>query len=493
MSKTRGRTPARGGKKDKTCRELPTAGESHAVPFFQTAGGMRVLETNTKVTGLVACIWKQGMPHGNKRYEAQSDICLPVLHQKDVNYEHNWKQMWSDFGVVATCLDEHPKVQQSLTAQFLKDMKTLGLPRGPCARLGLLTGGGLPYCKFARDARSLMSFQQLWRDVYTFDGRGPPAAFGDPVTLSMSMMEESLAAVPMRCSTYVGLPSHTDNNMVEGCAEIFHLQGSVTLSPPPQGWGRVAALMAMQFQTHFQYRQSLLGLSTRSGRCEWGCVGKGPLDRPSPHFIFRGSTLKVSEAEAMANEDLHAWIKNKTDKSIKDLVTEPMQIWGLTYQGAEKKLMKCMALELGGAPLTEAKALKKAFRLRGVQGLRHVIMRAVLGGKLTDAEIYEATRQGIPLASARRVCIHFKQTWDKKVIFLWCGNSGRHGRTSSGLHLQSGKSRATSEVQKLKIQHRNKNMSTIPASEIQKLAIAKKRKEKISQETKLAIAKKRKA
>ena len=250
---------------------------SEVVPFFDTPVGKHVLSVEDFPCGLVACIWRQDLPHGNKCKD-DGDVCLPIL---DYGSAESWilgslPSLWNTYGVVAVRL---PESSTCLEQQLQDDWKAMQGKPGACMRVGMFTGGGLPYSKFAVQARATPSFKELFLAILKLDGRYV-------ANVPYVAMEEALVTLPISClQSYKGLPVHTDNNILENAHEIFHLQGNITLCPPAKGFARTAILAAYMPLTPWIYRSTLVGMSTRSSRSEWGCIGKGPRDRPPPAHI----------------------------------------------------------------------------------------------------------------------------------------------------------------------------------------------------------------
>ena len=94
------------------------------VPFFDTPVGKHVLSVKDFPCGLVACIWRQDLPHGNKCND-DGDVCLPIL---DYGSAESWilgslPSLWNMmYGVVAVCL---PEASTCLEQQLQHDWKTM--------------------------------------------------------------------------------------------------------------------------------------------------------------------------------------------------------------------------------------------------------------------------------------------------------------------------------------------------------------------------------
>ena len=247
------------------------------MPFFDTPVGRHVLSVEGFPRGLVACIWRQNLPHGNK-FKKDGDACLPIVEYRRGT---SWimgglPSLWNTYGVVAVSL---PESATHLEQQLQKDWKMMKGQPGACMRLGMFTGGGLPYSKFAVQARATTSFKELYFEILKMDGR-------HVANVPYVAMEDALVTMPVSClKTYKGLPVHTDNNILDNGPEIFHLQGNITLCGPPKGFARAAILAAYMPLTPWIYRSTLVGAATRTSRCEWGCIGKGPRDRPAPALV----------------------------------------------------------------------------------------------------------------------------------------------------------------------------------------------------------------
>ena len=391
------------------------ATSNEVVPFVRTPLGLRVLKLPAAAHDLVAFVWKQSMPHGNKRLK-KGDVALLVLDQGSQYFADQMQCMWMEMGCVACRLKEDKATYTHLAGQFLIDIKKMQGKLGPWGFGGMYTGGGLPHCPFAIEMRALQSFHQLFESVLMLDGR---FVQGAPYTST----PQALAMVPSKSRTYKGLKEHTDNNMYKGIPEVWHIQGGVTLSPAPPGWDRVTVLSSRVPQNDFNARNELEGLCSRSSRCEWGCVGKGPRDMPCPSYIFGGEPMLLSDAKQKSDTELLQWLRKNCSSFIHKLPVPPPTPG--EAKRIKKRLIAHICAEVGPA-ISTFKELRKIFNKGSKGNLRKVMVRGLCGG-LATADIYRL-RRGIAAGPAETVWNHFLKTWDRQVVLQWVANSGRKRR-----------------------------------------------------------------
>ena len=131
-------------------------------------------------------------------------------------------------------------------------------------------------------------------------------------------MKEALAMLPAKSvRTYKGLGAHTDNNIIAGAPEVFHVQSLVSLSPAPKGWHRVAVLGAWMPSSDYIYRNTLLSIASKMSQCEHGCVGKRALGETKArhclgragHAIRQGAaTSRTRSSEPGFGQIAGTWI-----------------------------------------------------------------------------------------------------------------------------------------------------------------------------------------
>jgi len=394
---------------------------SMAVVFFvRTKLGRRILNTLPDLHGVVGLVYPQSFGHGNKVLE-EGDVELPLLDQRSSTFKQAAKIMWDDYGVLACLLNCPLSQRMCLEKKANQDFQKMKGNIGPCARVGLLTGGGLPFGEFAVSARSLKCFHDLFQLCATQAGRWVEGVPYYPV-------EEGLPALPAGVQhIYKGLPEHTDNNVVKGAPEVYHLQGSVSLFPVPSGFLRLTALCGFQAPTDYQQRQQLLALATRTSRAEDGRLGKGPLERPKPGAVLGGPFLKLVEAQKLSNDELKHFIQEKCPPYMVALLPSKFAADGLDKAIAQV----CKIL---GPPIFTTSAFMAEMGKVESDCIRSLLMRALLGG--VDQNFYANGHTGVPVKMARNVFEHFKKTWDPMVILNWAGNSGRHKRKVGPMMLQ---------------------------------------------------------
>ena len=315
--------------------------------------------------------------------------------------------------------------------------------------MGLLTGAGLPFSKFAVDMRSLPAFKVLWQEVREIDGRGPPCPRSSEKHFGDVPMFEGLACTGAKCKTYMGLEAHTDDNLMSDTSLVFHLQGSITVAEPVKGWDRVAVLAAFQPRTASMHQRMLRALVGRISQCEWGCLGKGPRERPAPQKVIGGFGPTHSEVEKMSEAELQCYIKKELPAHLQFNLSP---VTDEQYKAEETKQLNALCMKLGGPQLSSTSALKTAWRARKTLGLRSILFRAAAGG-IPDSEVYKFGT-GLPVAQCGRVFKHFLENWDQKPVIMWASSlPGRRAARAS--NIQEGKGKDT-QAKNLKVMKRVK-------------------------------------
>ena len=147
------------------------------------------------------------------------------------------------------------------------DLRAMKGRIGPCKRLGMYTGGGLPYGEFARYVRSIPGVQESFLHVLRLDERyvADVPYVVTPQALLLAMKgKKSL------------LELHRDNDFIPNCPMAFRLQGSITQFPPTsKRFTRTAALYSMVPATEPVVRAFTTALCTRDSMCASGAIAKG--------------------------------------------------------------------------------------------------------------------------------------------------------------------------------------------------------------------------
>ena len=387
-----------------------------SVPVIETKQGPRLLYVEG-VRGLVAFVWKQNTPHGNKHYQP-GDLVLPIITQGSQHWILNAECMWKDYGCLVVLLDEKCSVYDYLVKTFAKDVAFLGKALGPCRRIGIFTGGGLPHSEAAVTARNLKTFCEVFELCLHFEERFAPHC--EYVTV-----HEGLAMAKMGDKTYKGLPLHTDNNVISRAPEVWYLQGSVTLSPAPEGFARVAVLGARVPHTEEQHRRLLIAVATRRSACETGCIGKGPLDRPAPSDVLGGDFLGLKAANALSNTELEKFIQEKCDKRLGTLCPPAPNAEALRL--CYTALLQQLEGKIGTA-LTTKEQMKSAWqRHKKFTGRRVILMRGIMGGQ-SASTLYKICGRGAPVYVAQQVWKQFQTMFDVGPVVNWTSNSGQCGK-----------------------------------------------------------------
>ena len=243
--------------------------------------------------GMISSIWAQNMPHGNKYLEL-ADVALLIQDLCS-------STMWLDYGCVEVKMDGSEKVAQHLYRTVAQDIQKMKGKLGPCAGVGLFTGGGLPHSPFATQVQTLPGFKDQPANRHESGVTNIPLQEGIAIVEGSGRTMEKWA-----CK---GLAAHTDNNIIPGAKEVWHLQGQVVFAPAQRGFQQGA----------------LIAAATASSTCEWGCLGEGPKDRPCPDYISGGAdALKVSEAKHVTAETQQSFIKHQWEKNIQNNIPPPL-------------------------------------------------------------------------------------------------------------------------------------------------------------------------
>ena len=84
------------------------------------------------------------------------------------------KAMWMFWGVVVVKISISQSQKSSLKDDWNYDFRQLGTPVGPCQRIGLYTGGGLPHGRFPTNMKHVKGVRETIEAIYEMDGRMVP-------------------------------------------------------------------------------------------------------------------------------------------------------------------------------------------------------------------------------------------------------------------------------------------------------------------------------
>ena len=184
--------------------------------------------------------------------------------------------------------------------------------------------------------------------------------------------------------------------------------------------------------TEYNYRNSRVCLATKASQCEYGCIGKGPLDRPKPGSVLGGNVLKVGASLDMSTKELRNWVRvNCPWYLVRELpkVRTIMDMWNI------KRKVLDHIVDILGPPLS-FEEYQSAFH-NDLGDRRSNIIRGFMGG-LSTADLYSVSR-GLPVSIAQAVWVQFLKTLDPCIILNWVGNSGRKRHRSSAFDILSSK------------------------------------------------------
>jgi len=403
---------------------LPLLYLAQVCTFVETPFGKRYFRIPGEEQDAYIFFWNQSLEHGNELVGSNQTVdVLPLLDFDSPYFEASAEQLWKDYGVLGVRLNPSPAVIGKLRDSFRTTIRSMRGNMGPCARLGLFSGGGLPHSDFSLLMRKLKGVRETWELVQRVDGR-----FQE--TLSYSLAYESMLATQdrSRSKTYQGLKGHKDTDVVKNAKEVFFNQSAIILWPPEQGYYRTGCLTAPLAVTEWTYRQTLVCCACRYSQAESGSIGKGPNERPTPSYIHGGPLLSLPEARKLSNADLRKWIVQNCSSAISaSLPAEPSP----AYLRRERKHLESNIETVVGKPISTVAALERGFATGNV---RSTLIRALLGGmELTDLW---SVRRGAPIGIAHAVFKKVIETHDVTHISRWVGNAGQYRRAKDDITIQ---------------------------------------------------------
>jgi len=89
------------------------------------------------------------------------------------NYFKNFK-VFRDYGVVVIRLNVATALRKVIVSTLCADVKGRQDDLGPCRKIGLMTGGGLPHCQGACMLRALPAYREFFMSMLEATGRFVP-------------------------------------------------------------------------------------------------------------------------------------------------------------------------------------------------------------------------------------------------------------------------------------------------------------------------------
>ena len=167
-------------------------------------------------------IWCQGLTHYSKKFKAGdfSDLgdihVAPVLDFSSPTFEWSLNVAWRELNAVIVRLSVPTADVQSLLRQFAKELAHFGDNIGPDNGSGLRTGGGWPFCSFARRMRNITEWAEVFEKILEIDGRAQSAF---PLHSTFEPIGYTRAS-----DAFAGINAHKDNLIVPGTTDCFGLQ-----------------------------------------------------------------------------------------------------------------------------------------------------------------------------------------------------------------------------------------------------------------------------
>lgn len=125
--------------------------------------------------GFYLLLWSQGELHGNGLC-TQCCECktLPIIEFGSTTFYASLRSSWDIMPAVLCRLPASAADRHAMSAKLKSDLGKLGGSIGPCQRLGLMTGGGLPHGSFANAMRSVKGVDAIMKMIWALDGRLVP-------------------------------------------------------------------------------------------------------------------------------------------------------------------------------------------------------------------------------------------------------------------------------------------------------------------------------
>ena len=148
--------------------------------------------------------------------------------------------------------------------------------------------------------------------------------------------------------------------------------------------------------TDFVHRTSVLCTLTKNAQCEYGCIGKGPLERPTPSAVIGispGQRLwKLQEAEELDTQELRKLCHEM------GAVLPPFP--GPEMEVAKEKAFKFLQMKIG-PPLRSVKAYKSEYHK--CSNRRRLLVQGIMGGLDDSTDGLYSASKGLPVTIGRAV------------------------------------------------------------------------------------------
>ena len=384
----------------------------------ESHGLMSARFQGTDASCVLAVVWSQLLPHGNRLYlPHHSTNNLPVIEEESQFFEETCKTLFRQYGVVVVRLKVKPSELENIRAAMEEDKKWIGKPLGPCGKIGLYSGAGLPWSKPVMQLRSIPGFQRTFelclKACERFQSRYPYV-----------IVNESVFLTERKSSTFKGLKTHKDNKVVPGAPEIGYLQGALYITSSSSKYDRFGALGAIIAATPEVSTDILVAAAGRAALTESALVSRGPKDRPVPKRVLGGDHMGVAAAKKAPKADLHSYIQTHCETHIREYIKALPSTPAATVSAATRDRTEFVK-EHFGRPITSTAALEKALK-DGSLSLRGTLIRAIDGG-LSSSDLWSC-KQGGPVRIACDVYAEAKRSNDNQVLSLWVSNSGQKKR-----------------------------------------------------------------
>ena len=180
--------------------------------------------------GVYVIVHSQGELHGNGLCKSGKDYpCLPILDYQADTFWHNLGTMWDRFPAVMVRIPIGFNQRKNITDAFKKDLLPMKGSIGPCKRIGLMTGGGLPHGGFAMALKGVPGVTEVIDEIYRLDGRYVEGARYQHTRQAVLLTKKERRKKKGARSK---LKNHRDNNIFKECPELYHIQAQIVLSPP---------------------------------------------------------------------------------------------------------------------------------------------------------------------------------------------------------------------------------------------------------------------
>ena len=374
--------------------------------------------------GFYLLIWTQGELHGNGQCRVRDRCCaLPILELSCQTFYASLKSLWSIMPAVVVRLSGSATEQATMTKMLQDDLQKLQKPIGPCKRLGLMTGGGLPHGRYACGLRAMSGVDEILKFVWSVDGRYVPG---------VRYLKTRQALLLTETGRKSELSYHRDNNIFEDSPQVYRLQAAVIQHPPAtKRFKRTGTLLSIVPETLSTKRTMAEILATRDSMCECGRPGKGALDRPTPTRVLCGPRMNPDEARKSSIEELVSYITKYVDK--RSYVDIPLSLLSNKHANYTE-FDKILATEIG-RPIKSISTFLHV--VADNSDARRTAIRGLMGG--LDQSSMHQTRAISCVSKAVEVYAEARRTMDVVLIKQWIGGGGRGTRRTMSDSIQVSK------------------------------------------------------